>query len=52
MFWALAQREKGIEKGRQQGREEVIRKLLQQKVDIPPDVLRELEDLDRNHYQR
>ncbi len=52
MFWALAQREKDIEKGRQQGREEVIRKLREQKVDIPPESLKELEDLDRNHHQR
>ena len=60
MFWALAQIAKDIEKwrqeGRQQGREEgrqqVIRKLREQKVDIPPEILRELEDLDQNHHQR
>ena len=46
MFWALAQRQKDIEKGReegrQQGREEVIRKLREQKVDIPPEILKDL----------
>ena len=67
MFWALAQREKDIEKGRQQGREEgrqqgreegkeegrqqgreeVLRKLQEQSVDIPPEILRELEEFDR-----
>ena len=46
MFWALAQREKDIEKGRQQGREEVIKKLREKNVDIPPEILKELEDLD------
>ena len=52
MFWALAQREKDIEKGRQQGREEVIKKLREKKVDIPPEILRELEDLDQDPRQR
>ena len=56
MFWALAQRQKDIEKGReegrQQGREEVIRKLLEQKVDIPPEILKELEDLARESRQQ
>ena len=56
MFWALAQREKDIEKGRQQGRQEgraeVIRKLREQKVDIPPEILRELEDIDRKSHQQ
>lgn len=52
MFWALAQREKDIEKGRQQGREEVIKKLREKKVDIPPEILRELEDLDQGPRQR
>ena len=71
MFWAIAQREKDIEKGRQEGhregrqegqregrqegqregrqkgREELIRELLEQKVDLPTEILRELEDLDR-----
>ena len=56
MFWALAQREKDIEKGRQEGRaegrqegraegrEEVIRTLLEQKVEVPPEILRKLRD--------
>lgn len=55
MFWALAQRQKDIERGRQEGRkegrEDVIRKLREQKVDIPPEILKELEDLDRNHQR-
>lgn len=46
MFWALAQREKDIERGRQKGREEVIKKLREKNVDIPPEILKELEDLD------
>ena len=64
MFWALAQREKDIEKGRiegreegrqlgrDEGREELIRQLLQHNVDLPPEILRELEDPDRNHRHR
>ena len=56
MFWALAQRQKDIERGRLQGREEgrdeVIRKLLEQKVDIPPEILKELQDLDRKSRQQ
>ena len=52
MFWALAQREKDIERGRQEGRYEVIRKLLEQKVDIPPEILKELQDLDRKSRQQ
>ena len=60
MFWAIAQREKDIEKGREEGREqgreegrdELLRDLLERNVDLPPEILRELEDLDRNHRQR
>ena len=60
MFWALAQREKdiekgrqqGIEKGRQEGRDEVIRKLLEKRVEIPPEILKELEDLDQDPSER
>ena len=56
MFWALAQRQKDIEKGkeegRRQGREEVIRKLREQNVDIPPEILKELEDLVRKPRQQ
>ena len=64
MFWAIAQREKDIEQGREQGREEgreqgreqgreeLLRDLLERNVDLPPEILRELEDLDRNHRQR
>ena len=63
MFWALAQRQKDIERGRQEGRkegreegrkegrEDVIRELLEKKVDIPPEILKELEDLDRSHQR-
>ncbi len=52
MFWALAQREKDIERGRQKGREEVIKKLREKNVDIPPEILKELEDLDHGPRQR
>lgn len=68
MFWALAQREKdiergrqkgreegreeGIQKGREEGRDEVIRKLLEKNVDIPPEILKELEDLERDSGRR
>ena len=52
MFWALAQREKDIEEGRRQGREEVIRKLRGQNVDIPPEILKELEDFARESRQQ
>ena len=64
MFWAMAQRKKDIERGRQQGREEgreegreagreeLIRDLLERNVDLPPEILRELEDLERNHRDR
>ena len=64
MFWALAQREKDIERGRQKGREEgrqegrdeVIRKLLfslslEKRVDIPPEILKELKDLNQDPSQ-
>ena len=63
MFWALAQREKDIERGRQKGREEgiekgkeegiekgreeVIRELVEQGVDLPPEILQELERVSR-----
>ena len=56
MFWALAQRQKDIEKGRQQGiqkgRDEVIKKLLEKEIDIPPEILKELQDLDQDTPQR
>ena len=56
MFWALAQRQKDIEKGRkegrQEGRDEVIRKLLEKRVDIPPEILKELKDLNQDPSQR
>ena len=50
MFWALAQREKDIEKGREKGREEgrehererIERVLRESGVEIPPDVAREI----------
>ena len=42
MFWALAQREKDIEKGRQKGREELIRQLVEQNVPLPPEILAEV----------
>ena len=54
MFWALAQREKDIEKGRERGREEgreegrehererIERVLREGGVEIPPDVAREI----------
>ena len=61
MFWALAQREKDIEKGRQEGRKEgrqegrekgrqegraeLIRELVAQSVNLPPEILKELESL-------
>jgi flagellar biosynthesis/type III secretory pathway protein FliH len=56
MLWALAQRQKDIEKwrkegkeegrkeGREEGREEAIRELLERGVDLPPEVLKDLED--------
>ena len=56
MLWALAQRQKDIEKwrkegkeegrkeGREEGREETIRELLERGVDLPPEVLKDLED--------
>ena len=56
MFWALAQRrkdiERGREEGRQEGRDEVIRKLLEKRVDIPPEILKELKDLNQDPSQR
>ena len=52
MFWALSRIFKDIEKWRQEGRDEVIRKLLENKVDIPPDILKELEDLDHDTSKR
>ena len=56
MFWALAQRqediERGRQKGREEGREEVIRNLREQNVDIPPEILKELEDLVRKPRQQ
>ena len=55
MFWALAQREKDIERGRkegrQEGRERLIRQLVDQDVPLPPEILKELEDLDRSHQR-
>ena len=50
MFWALAQREKDIERGRKRGREEgrehererIERVLRESGVEIPPDVAREI----------
>ena len=51
MFWALSRILKDIEKWRQEGRQQVIRKLQEQKVDVPPEILRELEDLDRNQHK-
>ena len=50
MFWALAQRENDIEKGRKQGREEgreyererIERLLKDRGIEIPPDVAREI----------
>ena len=48
MFWALAQREKDIErgrqKGRQEGRERLIRQLVEQDVPLPPEILAEVKD--------
>ena len=41
----------GWQEGREEGRQGVIRKLQEQKVDIPPEILRELEGLDRNHQR-
>ena len=56
MLWALAQRqreidrarregvEEGREKGREEGREETIRRLLERGVDLPAEVLKDLEE--------
>ena len=44
MFWALAQRQKDIEKGRQEGRERLIRQLVEQDVPLPPEILAEVKD--------
>ena len=56
MFWALAQRQKDIEKGRkegrQEGRERLIRQLVEQDVPLPPEILKELEDLERDSGRR
>ncbi len=51
MFWAIAQREKDIEKGRQEGRAELIRQLVEQNVDLPPEILNEVNGIDRGHSQ-
>lgn len=49
MFWALAQRQKDIERGRQkgiqEGREKLIRQLVEQNVPLPPQIMDELKDL-------
>ena len=44
MFWALAQRQKDIEKGRKEGRERLIRQLVEQDVPLPPEILAEVKD--------
>ena len=48
MFWALAQRrkdiERGREEGRQEGRERLIRQLVEQDVPLPPEILAEVKD--------
>ena len=48
MFWALAQRQKDIDKargqGREEGREEVIRKMADLGVELPEEILKELKD--------
>ena len=52
MFWALAQREKDIERGRQKGREEgfeeawekLIQLLAEQNVSLSPEALAEIKD--------
>ena len=60
MFWALAQRQKDIdkargqgrkegreegrEKGLQEGREQVIREMVERGVDLPPEILKDLRE--------
>ncbi len=55
MLWALAERQRDIDRGREEGRaegrregrqegmEEAIRKLLERGVDLPPDVIKDIE---------
>ena len=46
MLWALAQRQKDIEKGREEGRQEgkeqAIRELLERGIELPEDVLKDI----------
>ena len=44
MLWALAQRQKEIDRAHRMGREEVLRDLLERGVALPPDVLKGVEE--------
>ena len=52
MFWALAQRQKdmdkargeGREEGREEGRQEAIRELVERGVKLPPEILKDLKE--------
>ena len=51
MLWALAQRQKDIEKakreGREEGREKVLSALVKRGIELPPDFLEELNGSDQ-----
>lgn len=46
MLWALAQRQKDIDKargeGREEGRQQIIREMVERGVDLPPEILKDL----------
>ena len=52
MFWALAQRQRDIDKargegrqeGREEGRQEAIREMVERGIELPPEILKDLKE--------
>ena len=45
MLWALAQRQKDIDKAKQEERELILRQLAERGIQLPPEILKDIKDL-------
>ena len=44
MFWALAQRQRDIDKAKKEAREQLIREMMESGVELPPEILKDFKE--------